>query len=33
MAAFIDTLEVTPEVKERLHAITPHNYLGYAEEI
>ncbi|MBR3529174.1 MAG: adenylosuccinate lyase [Bacteroidales bacterium] len=33
MAAFIDTLEVTPEVKKRLHAITPHNYLGYAEEI
>ena len=33
MAAFIDSLEVAPEVKQRLHAITPHNYLGYAEEI
>ena len=33
MAAFIDSLEVAPEVKQRLRAITPHNYLGYAEEI
>ncbi len=33
MTAFIDGLDVAPEVKERLKAITPHNYLGYAEEI
>ena len=33
MASFIDTLEVDASVKERLHAITPHNYLGYAEEL
>ena len=26
---FVDTLEVAPEVKERLKAITPHNYIGY----
>lgn len=32
MSAFIDGLEVSAEVKERLHKITPHNYLGYAEE-
>ncbi|MCR4829180.1 MAG: adenylosuccinate lyase [Bacteroidales bacterium] len=32
MAAFIDGLEVDAAVKERLRAITPHNYLGYAEE-
>lgn len=32
MAAFIDGLEVDAEVKERLRAITPHNYIGYAEE-
>jgi hypothetical protein len=33
MSSFIDTLEVDASVKERLHAITPHNYLGYAEEL
>lgn len=32
MAAFIDGLDVPDEVKQRLRAITPHNYLGYAEE-
>ena len=26
---FVDTLQVAPEVKERLKAITPHNYIGY----
>lgn len=26
---FVDTLEVAPEVKERIRKITPHNYLGY----
>ena len=26
---FVDTLEVAPEVKERLKTITPHNYIGY----
>lgn len=30
MSEFIDTLEVSDEVKQRLHAITPHNYLGNA---
>ena len=30
MSAFIDTLEVSDDVKKRLHAITPHNYLGNA---
>ncbi len=30
MSAFIDTLEVSDEVKQRLHSITPHNYLGNA---
>ena len=30
MSAFIDTLDVAPDVKQRLHAITPHNYLGNA---
>ncbi|MCF0211746.1 MAG: adenylosuccinate lyase [Bacteroidales bacterium] len=29
IAAFVDTLDVAPEVKERLRQITPHNYLGY----
>jgi adenylosuccinate lyase len=33
MASFIDTLNVSEEVKKRLHAITPHNYLGYAREM
>lgn len=32
MADFIDTLDVDNSVKDRLRAITPHNYLGYAEE-
>ena len=32
MANFIDTLDVDNSVKDRLRAITPHNYLGYAEE-
>ena len=26
---FVDTLQVAPEVKQRLKAITPHNYIGY----
>ena len=30
IAAFVDTLEVAPEVKERLKKITPHNYIGYS---
>lgn len=30
MSAFIDTLDVADDVKQRLHAITPHNYLGNA---
>jgi len=29
ISAFIDTLEVSPEVKEELHKITPHTYTGY----
>ena len=32
MSAFIDQLDVAKEVKERLRSITPHNYLGYAQE-
>lgn len=32
MADFIDTLDVDNSVKDRLRAITPQNYLGYAEE-
>ena len=32
MSAFIDQLDVSQEVKERLRSITPHNYLGYAQE-
>lgn len=32
MSNFIDTLDVDNSVKDRLRAITPHNYLGYAEE-
>lgn len=32
MASFVEGLDVAPEVKERLRAITPHNYIGYAEE-
>ena len=30
MSAFIDTLDVADDVKQRLHAITPQNYLGNA---
>ena len=33
MAAFIDGLDVDEDVKKRLRAITPHNYLGYALDI
>ncbi|MCH5246203.1 MAG: adenylosuccinate lyase [Muribaculaceae bacterium] len=29
IADFIETLDVDPEVKERLHALTPSNYTGY----
>ena len=32
MSAFIDQLDVAKEIKERLRSITPHNYLGYAQE-
>ena len=32
MSAFIDSLDVSEDIKKRLRAITPHNYLGYAEE-
>ncbi len=28
--AFVETLEVAPEVKERIKRITPHNYIGYS---
>lgn len=28
IAEFIDTLDVTPEVRAELHSITPHNYTG-----
>ena len=30
IGAFVDTLEVAPEVKERLKKLTPHNYIGYS---
>ena len=30
IADFVETLEVAPEVKERLKKITPHNYIGYS---
>jgi len=30
IAAFVNTLEVAPEVKERLKKLTPHNYIGYS---
>ncbi len=33
MAAFIESLQVDEQVKQRLRAITPHNYLGYATEM
>ncbi len=26
---FVDTLDVAPEIKERIKHITPHNYIGY----
>ena len=29
IADFVDTLDVAPEVKERIRTLTPHNYLGY----
>lgn len=29
IAEFIDTLEVAPEVRAELHALTPSNYTGY----
>ena len=29
IAEFVETLDVSPEVKERIRQITPHNYLGY----
>ncbi len=32
MSAFIDQLDVAKEIKDRLRSITPHNYLGYAQE-
>ena len=28
--SFVETLEVAPEVKERLKKLTPHNYIGYS---
>jgi adenylosuccinate lyase len=30
IAAFVETLDVTPDIKERLKKITPHNYIGYS---
>ena len=30
IAAFVDTLDVTPDIKERIRRITPHNYIGYS---
>ena len=30
IAAFVETLDVAPEVKERIRHITPHNYIGYS---
>ncbi len=30
IAAFVDTLDVAPDVKERIRHITPHNYIGYS---
>ncbi len=32
IAAFVETLDVAPDVKARLRAFTPHNYLGYKVE-
>ncbi len=30
IAAFVDTLDVAPDIKQRLKQITPHNYIGYS---
>jgi len=30
IAAFVDTLDVAPDIKERIKKITPHNYIGYS---
>ncbi len=30
IAAFVETLNVAPDVKERIKRITPHNYIGYS---
>ena len=30
IAAFVETLDVAPEVKQRLKQFTPHNYIGYS---
>ncbi len=30
IAAFVETLDVEPDVKERLKKLTPHNYIGYS---
>ena len=30
IAAFVETLEVAPDIKERLKKLTPHNYIGYS---
>ena len=29
IAAFVETLDVAPDIKERVKRITPHNYIGY----
>ncbi len=30
IAAFVETLDVAPDIKERLKKLTPHNYIGYS---
>ena len=30
IAVFVETLDVAPEVKDRIRRITPHNYIGYS---
>ena len=30
IASFVETLDVAPEVKQRLRSITPHTYIGYS---
>ncbi len=30
IGTFVDTLDVSPDIKERLKQITPHNYIGYS---